>query len=90
METVNALKVRNHLGEILDHLNETGEPILISKGRKVRGVLVTLEEFERRFLDVKADEEKARILESLKPLRTRRKEDVSSLALLRQLRGYTE
>ena len=33
MEEVNALKIRNNLGAILDRLNETGEPIFVSKGR---------------------------------------------------------
>jgi antitoxin (DNA-binding transcriptional repressor) of toxin-antitoxin stability system len=47
MEEVNALKVRNNLGEILDRLNEKGEPILISKGREIRAVLVTPEQFKR-------------------------------------------
>ncbi len=46
MEEVNALKIRNNLGEILDRLNDKGEPILISKGRKIRAVLVTPEQFE--------------------------------------------
>ena len=32
MEEVNALKIRNNLGEILDRLSETGEPIFVSKG----------------------------------------------------------
>ena len=59
MEKVNALKLRNNLGEILDRLNASGEPILVSKGRKIRAVLVTPEDFERRFLDVKAREEKS-------------------------------
>ena len=36
METVNALKIRNNLGTVLDRLSESGEPILISKGRKIR------------------------------------------------------
>jgi len=39
MKNVNALKVRNQLGEILAGLEETGEPVLISKGRRVRAVL---------------------------------------------------
>ena len=90
MEEVNALKIRNNLGEILDRLNETGEPVLISKGRKIRAVLVTPEDFERRFLDVKAEEEKKRLLEAIKTLREPRTEPVGSTALLRQLRGYAE
>ena len=34
MKTVNALKIRNNLGEILDLLEKTKEPILVSKGRR--------------------------------------------------------
>ena len=48
MEEVNALTVRNKLGEILDRLEKKGGPILISKGRKIKAVLVTLAQFEKR------------------------------------------
>ncbi len=88
MEEVNALRIRNNLGEILDRLNDKGEPILISKGRKIKAVLVTPEQFERRFLDWQADEEKRRFLDLVRRLRKGRKEKVSSLSVLRQLRGY--
>jgi len=90
MEIVNALKIRNNLGEILDRLNDSGEPILVSKGRKVRAVLITPEQFNRRFLDVKAEEEKKRFLETVQSLRKGKKEDVTSISLLRQMRGYEE
>lgn len=89
MEEVNALKIRNNLGEILDRLNDKGEPILISKGRKIRAVLVTPEQFERRFLDWQAKEEKKRFLEVVKGLRKGKKESQSSITVLRQLRGYS-
>ena len=88
MEEVNALKVRNNLGEILDRLADKGEPILISKGRKIRAVLVTPEQFEKRFLDYKTREDKERLLDSLKRLRKKKKGKQSSLSLLRKLRGY--
>ncbi len=88
MEEVNALKIRNNLGEILDRLNDKGEPILISKGRKIRAVLVTPEQFEKRFLDWQAKEEKKRFLEVVKRLRKGKKENLSSITVLRQLRGY--
>jgi len=90
MERVNALKLRNHLGEILDRLSTKGDPILISKGRKIRAVLVTPEDFERRFLDVMAQEEKDQLLALFKSLRKRKKESIQSLKVLRQLRGYPE
>jgi PHD/YefM family antitoxin component YafN of YafNO toxin-antitoxin module len=90
MERVNALKLRNNLGEILDRLSAKGDPILISKGRKIRAVLVTPEDFERRFLDVRAQEEKDQFLELFKTLRKRKKESIQSLKVLRLLRGYPE
>lgn len=88
MEEVNALKIRNKLGEILERLNDKGEPILISKGRKIRAVLVTPEQFEKRFLDWQTKDEKKRFLEVVKRLRKGKKESLSSITVLRQLRGY--
>jgi len=90
MEKINALKLRNNLGEILERLSAKGEPILISKGRKIRAVLVTPEDFEKRFLDVKAKEEKERLLQLFQSLRRGRKVSIESLKVLRQLRGYEE
>ena len=64
MKTVNALKIRNNLGEVLELLTKTGEPILISKGREVRAVLITPEQFEKRFFRPKSKKSS-----SLRPLR---------------------
>jgi len=88
MEEVNALKIRNHLGEVLDQLTKTGEPILVSKGREIRAVLVTPEQFQRRFLDWQAEHERKVFLDRLKTLRASKKGTVGSLSTLRQLRGY--
>ena len=88
MEEVNALQIRNNLGEILDRLNKKCEPIFISKGRKIMAVLVTPEQFEKRFLDWHTKEEKKRFLEVVKGLRKRKKESQSIITVLRQLRGY--
>lgn len=90
MEEVNALRIRNNLGEILDRLNKKGEPILISKNRKIRAVLVTPEQFEKRFLDFQVKKEKKRFMETARMLRDKRKGTQSSGATLRRLRGYTE
>ena len=89
MEEVNALRIRNNLGEVLDRLNRTGEPILVSKGRKIRAVLVTPEQFEKRFLDWQAEHEKKQLLDRLKGLRERRMGTLDSLSMLRKLRGYS-
>jgi len=88
MEEVNALKIRNNLGAVLDRLNDTGEPILVSKGKKIRAVLVTPEQFQKRFLDWQAKEEKQQFLDNVKQLRKKGIGSTDSLTLLRQIRGY--
>ena len=90
MRTVNALKIRNHLGEVLDSLEKNGEPILLSKGRKIRAVLITPEEFKKRFLDKQAEEEKKKLLQQIKDLRANSKSKSKSIDELRRIRGYTE
>ena len=90
MHQVNALTIRNRLGEVLDQLEADGRPILISRGRKVRAVLVSLEDFHKRFVDVQAEEERERFLERVRDLRDKRVAEVDSVVLLRQLRGYAE
>lgn len=90
MKEINALKLRNNLGEILDQLNKTGEPILISKGRKAKAVLITPGQFEKRFLDYQAEEKKKEMLEKILALRADRIGDKDSVAMLRELRGYEE
>jgi len=88
MKTVNALKIRNNLGEVLDQLTKTGEPILVSKGRKVQAVLVTPEQFQKRFLDFQAEEKRKHLLEVIKGLRAKSLEKKGSIEVLRELRGY--
>lgn len=87
MEQINALRLRNRLGEVLDALSERGEPILITKGRKVRAVLITPEQFRRRFVDRQCEEDKKRFLEGVRRLRRKRKGNLPSLDALRGLRG---
>lgn len=88
MKTVNALTLRNRLGEVLETLTRRGEPILVSKGRQIRAVLITPEDFQKRFLDVQTAEAKERLLHSVKEARRGRTIKRSSLEVLRELRGY--
>ncbi len=87
MKTVNALTMRNNLGRVLQELEETKEPILVAKGRKVRAVLITPEDFERRFVDRQAEERKQEWLAKLDRLRAPRLGDAETLDVLRELRG---
>ena len=88
MEEVNALKLRNNLGEILDRLRDKGEPILVSKGKKLRAVLVTPEQFEKRFLDWQVEAQRKRFLNNVASLKKKNMNRLESLTVLRQMRGY--
>jgi PHD/YefM family antitoxin component YafN of YafNO toxin-antitoxin module len=90
MRHVNALKIRNHLGEVLELLRTEGEPILISRGRKIAAVLITPEQYQRRFLDHQTEEQKKKMLERALEMRANRIGSRSSVAIVRELRGYEE
>ncbi len=88
MRIVNALKIRNNLGEVLDLLTETGEPIMVSKGRQIKAVLITPEQFKKRFLDYQAEERKRDLLKSIEGLKSNNLGTKESVEVLRELRGY--
>jgi len=90
MKTVNALKIRNNLGEILDTLTKTKEPILLSKGREIRAVLITPDQFKERFLDFQAEERKKELFKTIKDIRLKNKGSKKSIDILRELRGYSK
>jgi len=88
MKEVTALTLRNRLGEILEQLGKTGEPVLVSKGRKARAVMITPEQFEQRFLVYQAEEKKRELLSKIKASRSARLGRKTSIEVLRELRGY--
>ena len=87
MRTVNALEIRNHLGTVLDHLERTGEPVIVSKGRKPRAVLISMEDFQRRFVDRQTDERRNALMGRVLAARAERQGSSDSLSVLRALRG---
>lgn len=90
METINALKIRNNFGEVLDKLEATGEPIMISKNREVRAVLITLRDFERRFMDKQSEEKKRELLAKLKEHQIHEGDPGKVVRELRKIRGYED
>jgi PHD/YefM family antitoxin component YafN of YafNO toxin-antitoxin module len=88
MKTVNALKIRNNLGEVLESLTRTGEPVFVSKGREIKAVLITPEQFKTRFLDYQAEEQKRQLFESIKGMMDDSLDARNSAEVLRELRGY--
>ena len=88
MKTVNALTIRNNLGSVLDALEKTKEPIMISKGRVIRAVLITPDDFKQRFIDKQAEEERQKLYNRIKSLSSAKVLKKESVKVLRELRGY--
>lgn len=81
---VNALKLRQSLGAVLEKLKKSGEPIIIEKGRVPVAVLISIEVFNRRFIDLLEATKRIEILKGFRENGANAKED--SLTVLRELR----
>ena len=90
MKTVNALTIRNKFGEVLSYLEEFHEPVLVSKGKRVRAALVPIDEFERRFVDKRSEEKRQEFLQRVRSAAGSRVGDQDSLDVLTSLREGTE
>ncbi len=86
MKTVNALFLRHRLGEILQELETTKEPVLIRKGKEIKAALVPIDDFQKRFLDKLAEEKKREMKEKLRSLAAPRIGALDSLSTLQLLR----
>jgi prevent-host-death family protein len=87
MRSVNALEIRNHLGAVLDDLERTGEPVIVNKGRRARAVLISVKDFQRRFVDRQTEEHRRALMDRVLAARTERTGENDSLTVLRALRG---
>jgi len=90
MRTVSALKIKNDLGGVLDSLEKDGEPILLSKGKKIKAVLITPEAFKEKFLDKPVNRDQEKLIEKIRMLRADSVVKEDSTHVLRVLRGYEE
>jgi prevent-host-death family protein len=90
MKTVNALKIRNQLGEVLDMLDTDESPILIEKRKKIRAVLISYDDFRTRFVDKLAEEEKRRFVAQISSHAAPSLIGEDPLQTLRSLRGYED
>lgn len=87
MKRVNALALRQSLGKVVASLQRSGEPILLEKGRKPVAVLISLRDFEERFVEKAATEARERILEEIDRLARRSTDATPAVEVLRELRG---
>lgn len=87
MKRVSALDLRQSMGRIVARLERTGEPIVLEKGRKPVAVLISLRDFEERFVETAAAEARIRILDRMDSLARPSEDRTPAVEVLRDLRG---
>jgi len=87
MKKVNALELRQSLGKVLAALEKHGEPILLERGRRPVGVIVSLQDFEQRFVEKSASAARQKIFDAIEALSTISRDPRSTVEILRELRG---
>ena len=87
MEKVNALQLRQSLGRVLQRLQKTGRPILLEKDRKPAAVIISLEDYRTRFVDVEADRRRVEVVDRIKKATLKAPKGLSAVDVLRELRG---
>jgi PHD/YefM family antitoxin component YafN of YafNO toxin-antitoxin module len=87
MIKTNALKIRQNLGAVIDQLLQNGEPILVEKGRQPVAVLIPIEEYKKRFVDVDADLQRRELVEKIRKAAIKLPPGKSSLDIVREIRS---
>jgi PHD/YefM family antitoxin component YafN of YafNO toxin-antitoxin module len=87
MEKVDARQLGQSLDRVLQRLHKTGRPILLEKDRKPAAVLISLEDYRKRFVDVEAERLRTEMVERIKRAEPRAPNGMTSVDLVRELRG---
>ncbi|MBI5504498.1 MAG: type II toxin-antitoxin system Phd/YefM family antitoxin [Deltaproteobacteria bacterium] len=86
MKTINALQLRQSLGKVVAALEKTGEPILLERGRKPVGVIVSIQDFQERFVEKSATAERKKIFDEIARLAIASRDRTPVAKILRELR----
>lgn len=86
MKKVDSLALRQSLGRVLRALEKSGEPIMVERRNKPAAILISLDDFQKRFVDKNADERRRVVVAGIRALRIKLPRGKSSTRLLRKLR----
>lgn len=87
MKRVNALELRQHLGRVLRSLEKDGEPVVIERQRQPAAVLISLADYQKRFVDKDADQQRRAIVARIRELQFTAPRGKTTLDLLRKVRS---
>lgn len=87
MKKVNALKLRQQLGSVLRAVKESVQPILIEHNSKPAAALISIKDYQKRFIDREADDRRREMVEAILKTRLQLPDGKSTLDLLREGRA---
>lgn len=87
MKRINALEMRQSLGKVLRALEKGGEPVIIERQRRPAAILISLDDYQKRFADRDADEKRIEIVRRIRELRFATPSGKTTLDLLRDIRS---
>lgn len=87
MLKTNALKLRQSLGILLRKIEKTGEPILIERNRHPAAVLISLDDYQKRFVDHEADQQRKDMVARIKSAKGKPPTGKTALELIREMRS---
>lgn len=90
MKKINALQLRQSLNKVILMLQKTHEPVLLEKGKKPAAVIISIDDFQKRFVEKAADEKRREIQKQIASMSTTSKLKLSSEDILRQIRNGEE
>lgn len=90
MKKINALQLRQSLNKVILMLQKTHEPVLLEKGKKPAAVIISIDDFQKRFVEKAADEKRREIQKQIAAMSTTSKLQLSSEDILRQIRNGEE
>ncbi len=86
MRHINAVKLRQSLAAIINMLAKNGDPIILDKGKKPVAVLISLKDFQERFVEKAASEARLQLAIEMDALAINAKDATSAEHILRDLR----
>ena len=79
--------MRQNLGAILKKLASNGRPILVEKSRKPVAALISLEDYQKRFVDYEADLQREEIVRKITQAKLKAPKGKTTSDLIRELRS---
>jgi predicted RNA-binding protein Jag len=75
------------MGKVLAALEKNGEPILLEKGRRPVGVIISIRDYQERFAERAAAEARERVLKEIDSLTMTSADSTPVVDVLREMRG---